>query len=101
MIQENIGFQITLFWPNKILTVLIKALAVYLLWNIWTKNWQFTNGNFVIEDGKLICQMVIAKHEKAEMESVDILLDSERGVEGFGQTGKKQLWNHTKLVIYF
>jgi dUTPase len=35
--------------------------------------------------------MVIAKHEKAEMESVDILLDSERGVEGFGQTGKKQL----------
>jgi dUTPase len=35
--------------------------------------------------------MVIAKHEKAEMESVNILLDSERGVEGFGQIGKKQL----------
>jgi hypothetical protein len=35
------------------------------------------------------------------MESVNILLDSERGVEGFGQIGKKQLWNHTKLVIYF
>jgi len=101
MIQENIGFQITLFWSNKILTILIKALAVYLLWNIWTKNRQLTNENFVIEDGERICQMVIAKHEKAEMESVNILLDSERGVEGFGQIGKKQLWNHTKLVIYF
>jgi dUTP pyrophosphatase len=45
--------------------------------------------NFVIEDGERICQMVIAKHEKAEWESGDILLDSERGVEGFGHTGKK------------
>jgi dUTP pyrophosphatase len=34
--------------------------------------------NFVIEDGERICQMVISKHEKAEWESVDILLDSER-----------------------
>jgi len=101
MIQENIGFQITLFWSNKILTILIKALAVYLLWNFWTKNWQFTNGNFVIEDSERICQMVIAKHEKAELECIDILLNSERRVEGFDQTGKKQLWNHTKLVIYF
>jgi dUTP pyrophosphatase len=32
--------------------------------------------NFVIEDGERICQRVISKHEKAEWESVDILLDS-------------------------
>jgi dUTP pyrophosphatase len=44
--------------------------------------------NFVIEDGERICQMIIAKHEKAEWENVDILLDSERGVEGFSHTGK-------------
>jgi dUTPase len=35
--------------------------------------------------------MVIAKHEKAELECIDILLNSERRVEGFDQTGKKQL----------
>jgi dUTP pyrophosphatase len=44
--------------------------------------------NFVIEDGERICQMIIAKHEKAEWENVDILMDSERGVEGFSHTGK-------------
>jgi dUTP pyrophosphatase len=48
-----------------------------------------SNENFVIADGERICQMVIAKHKKAELESVDILLDSERGVGGFGHTGKK------------
>ena len=48
-----------------------------------------SNENSVIEDGERICQMIIAKHEKAEWESVDILLDSERGVGGFGHTGKK------------
>ena len=48
-----------------------------------------SNENFVIEDGERICQMVIAKHEKAEWESVDILLDTERGTGGFGHTGKK------------
>jgi hypothetical protein len=35
--------------------------------------------------------MVIAKHEKAELESIDILLDSERRLERFDQTGKMQL----------
>jgi dUTP pyrophosphatase len=44
--------------------------------------------NFVIEDGERICHMIITKQKKDEWESVDILLDSERGVEGFGHTGK-------------
>jgi dUTP pyrophosphatase len=43
---------------------------------------------FVIKDGERICQMVIAKHEKAEWESVDSLMESSRGVGGFGHTGK-------------
>jgi dUTP pyrophosphatase len=45
--------------------------------------------NFVIEDGGRICEVIISKHEKAEWESVDVLLNSERGSGGFGHTGKK------------
>jgi dUTP pyrophosphatase len=46
-----------------------------------------SNEAFVINDGERICQMVIAQHEKAEWESVEILLDSVRGTGGFGHTG--------------
>jgi dUTP pyrophosphatase len=46
-----------------------------------------SNENFVIRDGERICQMVIAKHEKAEWESVEALLESDRGSGGFGHTG--------------
>jgi dUTP pyrophosphatase len=44
--------------------------------------------DFVIKDGERICQMIIAKHEKAEWISTDILLETERGIGGFGHTGK-------------
>ncbi|MBO7234905.1 MAG: dUTP diphosphatase [Paludibacteraceae bacterium] len=42
---------------------------------------------FVIEDGERICQMVIAKHEQASWEEVEILGETERGAGGFGHTG--------------
>jgi dUTP pyrophosphatase len=45
--------------------------------------------NFVIKDGERICQMIIARHEKAEWVSVDSLLQSDRGSGGFGHTGRK------------
>jgi len=45
--------------------------------------------DFVIKDGERICQMVIAKHEKAEWVCVDNLIETERGTGGFGHTGKK------------
>ncbi len=48
-----------------------------------------SNENFVIKDGERICQMVIAKHEKAEWIKVDSLLETERGAGGFGHTGKE------------
>jgi dUTP pyrophosphatase len=48
-----------------------------------------SNENFVIKDGERICQMVIAKHEKAEWISVDNLMETDRGVGGFGHTGKE------------
>ena len=45
--------------------------------------------DFTVQDGERICQMVIAKHEHAEWESVEILNDSDRGTGGFGHTGIK------------
>lgn len=44
---------------------------------------------FVIEDGERIAQLVIAKHEQITWENVEVLEDSDRGVGGFGSTGKK------------
>ncbi len=43
--------------------------------------------NFVVNHGERICQMVIAKHEKAEFQIVDLLENTERGAGGFGHTG--------------
>lgn len=45
--------------------------------------------DFVIEDGERIAQMVIARHEQAVWEEVDVLEETERGSGGFGHTGKK------------
>ena len=44
---------------------------------------------FSIENGERVAQMVIAKHEQINWESVEILEDSDRGAGGFGSTGKK------------
>ena len=43
---------------------------------------------FVIKDGERICQMIIAKHEKAEWNEVEALEETTRGAGGFGHTGK-------------
>ncbi|WP_322933855.1 dUTP diphosphatase [Bacteroides sp. CG01] len=43
---------------------------------------------FVIEDGERIAQMVIAHHEQAVWQEVEILNDTERGAGGFGHTGR-------------
>ena len=44
---------------------------------------------FVINRGERIAQMVIARHEQIEWESVLELSESDRGEGGFGSTGKK------------
>ena len=44
---------------------------------------------FVIEDGERIAQMVIARHEQALWQEVEVLDETERGAGGFGHTGKK------------
>ncbi|PKP22823.1 MAG: dUTP diphosphatase [Bacteroidetes bacterium HGW-Bacteroidetes-21] len=45
--------------------------------------------DFIVEDGERICQMIIARHEQAEWENVEMLNESVRGEGGFGSTGKK------------
>ena len=42
---------------------------------------------FVIEDGERIAQLVLASHEQAGWQEVEILEDSDRGQGGFGSTG--------------
>lgn len=45
--------------------------------------------DFVIAPGERIAQMVVARHERVEWEDADELEASERGVGGFGSTGRK------------
>ncbi len=45
--------------------------------------------DFTINDGERVAQMVIAKHEQAEWQEVQVLEESGRGEGGFGSTGKK------------
>ena len=42
---------------------------------------------FMIEDGERIAQMVVARHEQVEWETVEMLSETERGAGGFGHTG--------------
>lgn len=44
--------------------------------------------DFIINDGERIAQMVIARHETADFEQVEVLDDTERGEGGYGHTGK-------------
>ena len=48
-----------------------------------------SSDDFIIEDGERVAQMVIARHEQAEWEEVEVLDQTERGVGGFGHTGTK------------
>lgn len=45
--------------------------------------------DFVVEDGERIAQLVIARHEQAEFELVEVLDETERGEGGYGHTGVK------------
>lgn len=47
----------------------------------------FSDTDFVINDGERIAQMVIAKHETADFIEVEELDETERGAGGYGHTG--------------
>ena len=47
-----------------------------------------SNEVFIVKNGERIAQMIIAKHEKAELVQVEELNETKRGEGGFGSTGK-------------
>lgn len=47
-----------------------------------------SNDDFVINPGERIAQMVVARYESVEFETVDVLDDTARGAGGFGSTGR-------------
>lgn len=49
----------------------------------------FSDKDFVINDGERIAQMVIARYEQVEFKSVEELDETERGEGGYGHTGVK------------
>ncbi|MFC2700211.1 dUTP diphosphatase [Segatella oris] len=49
----------------------------------------FSDSDFIINDGERIAQMVIARHEQGIFEVVEALGDTERGTGGYGHTGVK------------
>lgn len=49
----------------------------------------FSQEDFIIEDGERIAQMVIARHEQATFVEVEELDATERGAGGYGHTGVK------------
>jgi dUTP pyrophosphatase len=48
-----------------------------------------SNEDFTIENGERVAQLVIAKHERAAWQQVEVLGETERGEGGFGSTGVK------------
>lgn len=46
-----------------------------------------SDADFVIREGERIAQLVIARHEKATFEAVEMLDETERGTGGYGHTG--------------
>jgi dUTP pyrophosphatase len=48
-----------------------------------------SNEDFTIENGERIAQLVVAKHERVNWETVEVLEETKRGAGGFGSTGVK------------
>ena len=44
--------------------------------------------DFTIQNGERIAQLIVAKHERVQWETVDNINETARGAGGFGHTGK-------------
>ncbi|MBQ7422114.1 MAG: dUTP diphosphatase [Prevotella sp.] len=49
----------------------------------------FSQEDFIVNDGERIAQMIIARHEQGEFVEVNVLDETERGEGGYGHTGVK------------
>ena len=47
-----------------------------------------SNDDFTINPGERLAQMVVARYDKVEWDSVEVLDETERGTGGFGSTGR-------------
>lgn len=47
----------------------------------------FSDTEFIVNNGERIAQMVIARHEQVVWEQVEVLSDTVRGAGGYGHTG--------------
>ncbi len=47
-----------------------------------------SNEEYVLQPGERVAQLVVARFERVEWESVDALSETSRGAGGFGHTGK-------------
>jgi dUTP pyrophosphatase len=47
----------------------------------------FSDSDFLIQDGDRIAQMIISKHEKVDWQEVEVLTETQRGAGGYGHTG--------------
>ena len=48
-----------------------------------------SNEDFVVNPGERVAQMIVARCEQAELVSVEVLDETERGAGGYGHTGVK------------
>ncbi len=48
-----------------------------------------SGSDYIINNGDRIAQMIIARHEKAELERVEVIGETKRGAGGFGHSGKR------------
>lgn len=48
-----------------------------------------SNEEFTVENGERVAQLVIARHERADWQEVNVLEETLRGSGGFGSTGTK------------
>jgi dUTP pyrophosphatase len=49
----------------------------------------FSDQDFIINDGERVAQMVIARYEQSEFDIVSSLDETDRGIGGYGHTGVK------------
>ncbi len=49
----------------------------------------FSQDEFIINDGERIAQMIVSKHETVDFIEVEVLDETERGQGGYGHTGVK------------
>ena len=47
----------------------------------------FSDVDFVVQNGDRIAQMIISKHEQISWQNADVLNDTTRGSGGYGHTG--------------